>query len=253
MIVDTTVLKEGIHHIGIAASDTVGHKVFKDIIFVADNTKPQLEVRSPQDNTVVADKLQFEIVASDSSLSKFSVLLPNGTMVENNNAFSMDTASLAEGEYDIVIKAEDGAGNFVEEQRAIKVDRTLPDITISSPSDGATVSGTVSVKFDVKDESLDHVSLTMGEKSIEIPNTGSYSLDTQTLFDAQYTLELAAEDRAGNINSETITINTANFGPSLMNVWIVGIAIGAAIGAGVSVAVLMTKYRRKRVQPQQDL
>lgn len=250
LVVDTTVLKEGFHHIGISASDTVGHKVFKDIIFVADNTKPELKVRSPEDGSVVADKLDINLEVSDSSLKFFSVTLPNGTRVENNNAFTVDTTSLADGEYTITISAEDGAGNFVEEKRMISVDRTIPSVEIESPSDGTTVSGTLDIRYDVNDDNLKSVLLTVGEKSIEIENTGSYKLDTRTLFDDQYTLELTAEDKAGNLNSKAITITTTNFGPSLLYAQLLGIAIGAAIGAGVSIAVLLPRYRRKRMQEQ---
>ena len=250
IVVDTTALSEGFHHIGIVASDTVGHKVFKDIIFVADNTKPQLKVRSPEDGTVVEDRLDVNLEVSDSSLKVFSVVLPNGTRVDNSNSFTVDTSSLPDGEYPLLISAEDGAGNFVEERRTIKVDRTIPDVEIKSPSDGATISGKLDIKYEVKDDNLKSVLLSVGEKSIEISNTGSYNLDTSTLFDSQYKLELVAEDMAGNVNSKAITISTANFGPSLMNVQLLGVAIGAAIGAGVSIAVLLPKYRRKRMQEQ---
>jgi hypothetical protein len=132
-------------------------------------------------------------------------------------------------------------------------------VEISNPKDGATVSGRMEIKYDVKDNNLDNVLLNVGQKSVEISNTGSYSLDTATLFDDKYTLELVAEDKAGNVNSKAVTINTANFGPSLMNVWIFGILIGAAIGAGIAAAVLITKYRNKKIQSepqpqtQQDL
>ncbi|MGI0024873.1 MAG: Ig-like domain-containing protein, partial [Nitrososphaera sp.] len=238
---------------------TVGHKVVRDIIFVADNTGPQLNVRNPEDESVVRDVLEFEIEAADSSLKTISVMLPNGTSIENNNAFSIDTSSLAEGEYKVVIRAEDGAGNVVEEERKISVDRTAPVVEISSPEDGSTVSGRINVNYEVNDDNLKSLALNLkspvlniGEKSVEISNTGSYSLDTATLFDDKYTLELVAEDKAGNVNSKAVMINTANFGPSLMNVWIFGILIGAAIGAGIAVAVLMSKYRSKRTQPQPE-
>ncbi|MGH9878965.1 MAG: Ig-like domain-containing protein, partial [Nitrososphaerales archaeon] len=210
--------------------------------------------------------LEYEIEANDSSQKTVSVMLPNGTSIENKNAFSIDTSSLAEGEYKVVIRAEDGAGNIVEEERMIRVDRTAPVVEISSPEDGSTVSGRINVNYEVNDDNLKSLALnlkspvlTIGEKSVEIGNTGSYSLDTATLFDDKYTLELVAEDKAGNVNSKAVTISTANFGPSLMNVWIFGILIGAAIGAGIAAAVLIPKYRNKKMQPepqpqtQQDL
>jgi hypothetical protein len=248
IVVDTTTLNEGFHHIGIVASDVVGHNTARDILFVADNTKPKLVVHSPEERIVVADRFDVNLEVSDSSLEFFSVMLPNGTSVENNKVFSFDVTSLADGQYTMTISAGDNVGNQVEEIRTIIVDKTLPSVEITNPSDGETISGTLDLKYDVKDENLDNVLLVVGEKSIVIENTGSYSLDTKTLFDAEYMLEIAAEDAAGNVNSKAITITTANYGPTLINAQLLGIAIGLAVGAGITAGVLIPKYRRKRMQ-----
>lgn len=246
VVVDTRILMEGIHHLNIVVSDTVGHRVYKDIIFVADNTEPQLKTRSPIDGSVVAESFDVGLEVSDSSLKIFSVTLPNGTRVDNNSKFTVDASTFAEGEYNLSISAADAAGNTVEENMVIKVDRTAPSVKIISPQEGETASGTVNVKYEVGDDNLESVTVTMGNKSVNVENTGSYSLDTATLFDDEYTLEIAAKDLAGNTNSEAITISTSNFGPLLINAQLIGIAIGLAIGAGVTVAVLLPKYRRKQ-------
>lgn len=244
---DTTNMIEGFHRLTVVATDTVGHRVYKDITFAVDNTAPDVRIRSPADGTVVSNLLDVSMEVFDSTLKGFSIALPNGTRVENNTAFTIDTSSLADGDYSILVHAEDGAGNVVERNISFRVDKTAPVVAISNPREGASVSGGVNVRYDVKDENLKSVILSVGGKSVEIGDSGSYSLDTTTLFDGDYTLQVIAEDRAGNVGTASVNIATANFAPSLINVQITGILIGLAVGAGVTAAVLLSKYRRKRM------
>jgi hypothetical protein len=220
----------------------------KDISFVADNSAPQLKIFSPEDS-IVSDKFDVSIEVFDSSLKVYSVTLPNGTMVENQSTFTVYTGSLADGLYPLVVKVEDNAGHVVEDKRMITVDRTRPAVEIISPGDSSEVSGVVDIKYDVSDANLKNVKFNLGEKSVEIKNNGTYTLDTKTLFDGKYTLEFAAEDMAGNVNTRAITVNVANFGPILMNAQMVGIiigaAIGGAIGVGISISVLASRYKRR--------
>jgi hypothetical protein len=248
LVVDTTALNEGYHQLSIITSDTVGHRTLKDISFVADNSAPQLKIFSPEDS-IVSDKFDVSIEVFDSSLKVYSVTLPNGTMVENQSTFTVYTGSLADGLYPLVVKVEDNAGHVVEDKRMITVDRTRPAVEIISPGDSSEVSGVVDIKYDVSDANLKNVKFNLGEKSVEIKNNGTYTLDTKTLFDGKYTLEFAAEDMAGNVNTRAITVNVANFGPILMNAQMVGIiigaAIGGAIGVGISISVLASRYKRR--------
>ncbi len=253
MVIDTTSLTEGFHHIIISATDTVGHRVFKNVIFTADNTEPQLTVRSPADGIVVADQFDVSLEVSDSSLRSFSVTLPNGTVVENARNFTVDTSSVQDGEYPLLIRAEDGPGNVAEVSRTIRIDNAVPQIEILNPRDGTTVSGKLDVKYSVSDANLKDVVLTVGEKSIDINNTGSYALDTTTLFDGEYNLELTASDMAGNTNSKAVGIVAVNYGPTLLTAQLLGIAIGVAIGAGATVAILVPTLRRRRAQRQEGL
>jgi hypothetical protein len=242
---DTTNMTEGFHRLNLVASDTVGHRVDMDFSFAVDNTEPEVNVRSPASGSVVTGKFDVGLEVFDSTLKDFSVTLPNGTRIDNNRNFTVDASDLADGEYQLFVRAEDGAGNVAEKTVTLKVDNTAPTVKITAPSDGATVGGAVNVKYDVKDENLKSVTLAMGGKSIEIGTTGSYSLDTTTFFDEKYVLEVIAEDRAGNVASAAVNIATANFGPVLQNAQLMGIALGLAIGVAVTTAVLLSKYRRR--------
>lgn len=242
---DTREMVEGFHRLSIVATDTVGHRVFKDIFFAVDNTEPELDIRNPASGAVVTDMLDINMEVFDSTLKSFSVTLPNGTSIENKKSFTVDIGDLSDGDYELLIRAEDSAGNVSEKTVPFKVDNTEPVININSPRDGETLGGVVDVRYDVQDENLKSVTLNMGGRSLEIGTTGSYSLDTSTLFDDEYVLELVAEDKAGNTSKASVNVATANFGPSLMTAQLLGIVIGLAIGAGITAAVLIPKYRKR--------
>lgn len=243
---DTEQIVEGFHRLGIVASDTVGHRVFKDLAFVVDNTKPDLKVKSPEDGSVVSGKFDVGLEVSDSTLKGFSVALPNGTRIDNNKNFTVDTTDLADGDYQLQVHAEDGAANVADKTVALKIDKTNPVVSISSPSEGETLSGAVSVKYDVKEENLKSVVLSMGGKSVEIGDKGSYPFDTNTIFDGKHVMEVVVTDKAGNVSTASVNVATSNFESSLVTAQIIGIMIGLAIGGGVTTAILLSKYRKGR-------
>jgi hypothetical protein len=242
---DTKTMVEGFHRLDIVALDTVGHRVQKDLFFAVDNTNPEITVRTPETGAVVPGKFDVNMEVFDTTLKSFSVTLPNGTMIENNKSFIVDASDLADGDYQLSVRAEDSAGNSVEKTIALKVDKTVPEVSISSPTEGVTLGGTAFVKYDVKEDNLKSIKISMGGKTVETTDPHQYSLDTSTLFDGEYVLQVIAEDKAGNIGTASVNVATANFGPSLMNAQLLGLIIGLAIGAGVAAAVLIAKYRRR--------
>ena len=265
---DTKDMVEGFHHLSLVASDTVGHRVYKDLIFAVDNTDPEVLIRSPAEGDVISGVFDLNTEIFDSTLKGFSVTLPNGTRIDNNKNITVDTRDLADGEYELFVRAEDGAGNVAERTVTFKADNTAPRVSIKSPTEGITVAGMVSLEYDVEDENLDDVILRMGGKSIDIDDSGSYSIDTTTLFDKEYLLEVVAEDMAGNVGSASVNIATENLGPTLASAeekgieigierglergmergvergLMMGLVVGLGAGGGAA-AVLLVKYRKR--------
>ena len=101
-------------------------------------------------------------------------------------------------------------------------DTTVPVATISSPANGATVSGTVIMSG----VSSDNVGVTSVQVSVDggtpLPATGttswSYSLDTTRLSNASHSLMVSAHDAAGNTGTATETVSIANGTASVLAV-----------------------------------
>jgi hypothetical protein len=88
-------------------------------------------------------------------------------------------------------------------------DVTAPTVSITSPSNGSTVSGTVTVSISGSDNvGVTSISATAGGASLgSVANSSaSFSWNTSGLADGNYIITATAKDAAGNSNSTNITV-----------------------------------------------
>jgi hypothetical protein len=95
-------------------------------------------------------------------------------------------------------------------------DTTPPTTLITSPSDGVTVSGTITVTADAADNvGVARVYLHLDGTVVAVKETAPYSFawDTTTLFDGSHTLTTEAWDTAGNsTRSSPVRVTVSNGG-----------------------------------------
>lgn len=116
---------------------------------------------------------------------------------------------------------------------SVTLDRSAPEVEITNPSEGDTVSGTVDVRGSVNDDNPDHYYLVIkddGNHIVDGPGTVNdstsftdkslFSWDTTSLPDGDYTVWLAARDAAGNrddsVSLDKVTVAVNNT-PDEMN------------------------------------
>jgi len=92
-----------------------------------------------------------------------------------------------------------------------------PSVSITNPSDGATVSGTVSVTADASDDSgVSQVEFFIDGSSIGVDSDGSdgysTSWDTTAYADGGHTVEAVATDSAGQTASDSVSVTVDNSG-----------------------------------------
>jgi|GEM_PF-7053873 len=114
---------------------------------------------------------------------------------------------------------KNGASNTFELANAITLDTAAPIVAITSPTDGSTVNGTVSVSgtysdanpavlpeaFVITDSSNNLVDFSFSDFSWDTAN-GSFP-------DGTYTITLYGEDAAGNTASDAVTVTVDNTAP----------------------------------------
>lgn len=119
-------------------------------------------------------------------------------------------AKLPAGEDDAVITAIDAAGNSVSETVTLVIDGEPPVVAITSPAEGASVSGVLTVELSASDSGGGPVwlELALGGTPVATATGPSASLavDTGELVSGPTTLTATAIDRAGNQSTTTRSI-----------------------------------------------
>lgn len=115
----------GSHTIRIDAKDEAGNTSTQLYSFIVDKTEPRIIVNTPKNNTVVSETLFLDFtVLDDNPSDQIYVLLPNGIALQNQTFVTLDTSSLDDGQYQIVISATDKANNKSQKDIFFKIDRT---------------------------------------------------------------------------------------------------------------------------------
>lgn len=162
------------------------------------------------------------------------------------------------GTYLVTLTVRDADGNVGTDTLTVTVrDVTAPTITVSSPSEGASVPGSVVIVASATDNAaVVRVEFFVDGVSVGNDTTAPFEwpLAAGSLKDGNHTLTVIAYDEAGNSASSVRHVTAVNvpggigLGPFAIGGLIVILAVIAAIGV-VLILILRRKPRRPSVAP----
>jgi hypothetical protein len=162
--------------------------------------------------------------ASDNvGVTKVEFYRDSGTLLGSDTSspysVSFNTTTAANGSHTLYAKAYDAAGN-VQTSTSISVsvsnstsDTTAPVVSLTSPSSGTTVSGTIAVSASASDNvGIAKVEFYRSTTLIASDTTSPYSIsfDTTTVANGSLSLSAKGYDAAGNTTSDSTTVNVNN-------------------------------------------
>jgi len=158
---------------------------------------------------------QFTVGTGGRMLYGFSSPLPNSE-ARYAGGFGVLELTLSPGTYTWRFLSEEGktfsdSGSSTCHGSPLPADTALPAVTLTSPAEGATVGGTVTVAADASDDrGIARVEFRAGSQTIGVDTTAPYSVpwDTSGLADGPVVLAARAVDGAGNeaVSSRTVTV-----------------------------------------------
>jgi thermitase len=256
---NTTAAVNGNHNLSAKAYDAAGNIGLSAALAVnvdnplPDTAVPSVAINSLPPASVVSETVTVSLSAADNvSVTKVEWYL-DGTLSDSSTSssasFWWDTTTTANGAHTLFAKAYDAAGNVgTSGDVTVTVDNFVPDTTapvgtISSPANGATVSGIVNVAFGGSDN--------IGVATVELyvdgslamrtgSAAGSFSWDTSTAANGAHTLQARAYDVAGNIGTSAIlSVNVNNIAPDTTapSVQITSPSSGTKVSRNVKVTV----------------
>ncbi|HEX5055044.1 MAG TPA: Ig-like domain-containing protein, partial [Gammaproteobacteria bacterium] len=207
----TAVGADGHYILAVSARDRAGNTGTQTVSFEVDATPPVISIGGVQAGAVVNKAVTPVIDVTDANPAGRNITL-------NGQAFASGTAVAAEGEYQLLVTATDGAGNSAQRSIGFTIDLTPPTVAILSPDNGASIA----------EPSVDIVGYTeagatvflSGPGAQEIPvladTTGRFIFASVALAGGENRFSLHSTDRAGNTGPDTqLTVFGSGAGHSM--------------------------------------
>ena len=191
----------------------------------SDTTSPVVSILSPNPGDTISGTVSVSAQATD-NVAIAGVLflvdggnLPGGELTAPPFSLPLNTMSLTNGQHVLTARARDAAGNTATASRTVIVsnksaDTIPPAVTLSSPADGANVSGVVSLVALATDNSgIQSVTFQIDQVDISKPVTlPPYSFDwnSTTIPNGAHVLSAIAIDQAGNRSTASVHVTVSN-------------------------------------------
>jgi len=189
------------------------------------NELPSVTITSPSDGDAVSGTVTVSADASDSdgTVTQVEFFVNDASIGVDSDgsdgwSTSWDTTTYSDGNHSVTATATDDKTNTGSDSISVTVDNIddAPTITITNPSEGETVSGTVTITVDATDDDgVTQVEFFVNDASIGVDSDGSngwsVSWDTTAYSDnTSYTLTATATDTAGQNSSSSISVSVDN-------------------------------------------
>jgi Big-like domain-containing protein len=229
---NTTGVAAGTHTLTAVARDAAGNTRTSAPITVTvnDSTLPTVSITSPANGATVSGTITVTASASDTVGVVGVKFFLDGVLAADDTSapYSVpwNTTGVANGSHTLTAVARDAAGNTrtsaavtVTVSNAPPADTTPPTVSVTSPANGATVSGTITVTANASDNVgvagvqffLDSLDNPLGAEDTSAPYQVSWN--TTTVSDGQHVIAAVARDAAGNrTTSSTVTVTVSNGG-----------------------------------------
>jgi len=221
---NTTTAVDGAHSLTAQAADAAGNLGSSAAVnMTVDNTGPAVTINSPAAGATVSATVAITADASDSSGVTQVRFFVDGVLLSTDTtapySASWDTTASSDGAHALTAQATDSVGNVgLSGPVNVTVDNadvTPPTVGITSPSGGATVSGTITISATASDDvGVTQVQFFVDGVLLSTDTTAPYSTawDTTSAADGARSLTAQAADAAGNTGSSAavnVTVDNA--------------------------------------------
>ena len=224
---DSATAANGSHTLRATARDAAGNTQSHSVSVTVDNpvpdtTLPSVSLTSPAGGATVSGTTAVAAGASDNvGVAKVEFYIDGSLRASDTTSpysYSWNTTTSSNGSHTVMARAYDAANNSRSASRTVTVsnstsDTTLPSVSITSPTSGATVSGTLTIQASASDNvGVQSVTFAVDGSTKCTDTTASYacSWDSNTVSNGSHTLTATARDAAGNTRSHSLSINVQN-------------------------------------------
>ncbi len=195
------------------------------------DSPPSVTITSPAEGTTVSGIVNVTADATDDNGVTQVEFFADGASigVDTNGAdgwsASWNTSGVSDGGHTVTATATDTIGQTASDGISVTVDNVdePPTVSITSPADGATVSGTVNIVADATDDKgVTQVEFFVDGAGIGVDTNGadgwSASWNTSGASDGDHTVAATVTDTIGQTASDSFNVTVNNSAPSALHV-----------------------------------
>jgi thermitase len=180
---------------------------------------PTVSIANPANGATVSGNVLIQASASDDKgVSKVDFFIDAALLATDSTApyeCSWNTATVADGSHTIAARATDTIGQESTDSITVSVDNVdePPAVSITSPPNGATVSGTISITASASDDKgVSQVEFYIDAALLATDSTAPYgcSWNTATVSDGSHAIKAVATDTAAQTAQNTVTVTADN-------------------------------------------
>jgi hypothetical protein len=172
--------------------------------------------------------------------------LPSGLWFLDAVGFmtTIDTAVWPDGTWTAEYFVNDTLGHSLIVTGTVLADNTYPVVTITSPADGAEVTGEISIDFTLAEVNPQSVNISIGGAETVLVvgelffngSTNSFTFDTTTVGDGELAIEINARDH-NLIGADSISVTVVNTRNAANDFYSQGMILG--LGVGIPIFLLI--------------
>ena len=257
--------EDGVYEVSITAQDELGNKAEDySLVFTVDNTPPELKATSTlagfmskstasDDGTLLLNASDFadirdkgfEALWDVSDTSDFSV----DAKIDGVNL--IDFSDMTDGYHKITLTVTDKVGHTATQEFDYTYDGTAPRIIITGVEDGETLREPFNMTIGLENEEDEITSIVINGNTID---PASYQADNKYEMQVDqydtYTVEVTAQDKAGNIattyDRETGEVFTFKLSEKMSPIVLIIIIIAAILLLALLAFIIIAGRRRKK-------
>jgi parallel beta-helix repeat protein len=204
--IDTFGWSDGVYTFTIKASDALGAMSERYFRLTIDSVKPQISLISPPDGSSLEIGALINLSIMETNLKFVNYTVNSQDKGNITSPFSIDTNDFPDGSCNIVVYAEDLAGNFdSKEYTFIFNDTTEPEINLLSPVDISFIVDGTAIEFEIFDLFFRNASYSR-DSDDPIEFSSPYIIDTTGWSEGLHTLIIRAYDTRNNLNQKEYAV-----------------------------------------------
>ena len=207
---DVAVTKEGRYRLTCMAADRSGNSSSTSVDFTVDYTPPVISGIGDINNRF------FKTFALPGKISELVYDLTNVSAEAyiNDTGIKDGDVIIEDGKYVLTILAEDEAGNRSEDSAVFMVDHTSPQIVLGGFDRNGNIQKGSLITVGLAEEGDRLVSVRFNDRNVSISPDNKAVIGVDDY--GRYTLEIKAEDSAGNVTDTTVVTDCYMYGASFL-------------------------------------